>query len=432
MYKDFIKLTIPNVLTNLTVPLVSIVDVMLMGHMNDSKYIIAIGLSVAIFNLLYWSFGFLRMGTTGQVAQAYGKKDVVKIQNILTKGIVIATFLGLAFILLQSPILKLAQSVINVTVSSLNLIELYFRVRIYTAPASILLFVINGWLLGIHKPKLALVIAIVINVVNIVLSYVLVEYFGLGIKGVAIGTLLAQYIGLIMGVYYIFKQYGKSWLGYFKNSVNKGSGWTEFVQVNGDLFVRTLCLLFTMTFLKVNAAELEASLGAGNLLLLEFISLSAYGIDGLAFAAESISGKYFGMGRLDLLKRSINVAFQIGMLIGLIGSLVFLVFGKSILELLTDQQEVIQAAIPYLPWIIVAPIIHSVAFIWDGVYIGCTASKQMKWSLLISTFLIFLPSYYFFNLFLGNHGIWLAFTLFMISRGVIQTVLAKKGIYARV
>ena len=187
-----------------------------------------------------------------------------------------------------------------------------------------------------------------------------------------------------------------------------------------------------MTFLKVNAAELEASLGAGNLLLLEFISLSAYGIDGLAFAAESISGKYFGMGRLDLLKRSINVAFQIGMLIGLIGSLVFLVFGKSILELLTDQQEVIQAAIPYLPWIIVAPIIHSVAFIWDGVYIGCTASKQMKWSLLISTFLIFLPSYYFFNLFLGNHGIWLAFTLFMISRGVIQTVLAKKGIYARV
>ena len=213
MYKDFIKLTIPNVLTNLTVPLVSIVDVMLMGHMNDSKYIIAIGLSVAIFNLLYWSFGFLRMGTTGQVAQAYGKKDVVKIQNILTKGIVIATFLGLAFILLQSPILKLAQSVINVTVSSLNLIELYFRVRIYTAPASILLFVINGWLLGIHKPKLALVIAIVINVVNIVLSYVLVEYFGLGIKGVAIGTLLAQYIGLIMGVYYIFKQYGKSCLG---------------------------------------------------------------------------------------------------------------------------------------------------------------------------------------------------------------------------
>lgn len=432
MYKDFVKLTIPNVLTNLTVPLVSIVDVMLMGHMSDSKYIIAIGLSVAIFNLLYWAFGFLRMGTTGQVAQAYGQNDIIKIQEILIKGITIAALLGLAFIVLQVPLLKIVKSSVSVSDSSFDLIQLYFKIRIYTAPASILLFVINGWLLGIHRPKRALAVAVVINVVNIVVSYILVEYFGLGIKGVAFGTLLAQYMGLVLGIYYIFKQYGKSWLGYFKSSLNRASGWMEFVQVNGDLFIRTLCLLFTMTFLKVNAAELESSLGAGNLLLLEFISLSAYGIDGLAFAAESISGKYFGMGKLELLKRSINVAFQIGLLIGLIGSLVFLVFGRSILELLTDQEVVIQAAIPYLPWVIIAPIIHSVAFIWDGVYIGCTASKQMKWSLLISTFIIFLPSYYFFLSLLGNHGIWLAFTLFMISRGVIQTVLAKKGIYDRV
>lgn len=186
-----------------------------------------------------------------------------------------------------------------------------------------------------------------------------------------------------------------------------------------------------MTFFKVNAAELEVNLGAENLLLLEFISLSSFGTDSLAFAAESISGKYFGIGRLDLVKKSIKVAFQIGLSIGLVGSLVFFVFGRFILELLTNQQDVIQAAIPYLPWVIVAPIIHSIAFIWDGIYIGYTASKQMKWSLLTSIFLIFLPSYYFFLSLFGNHDVWFAFTLFMVSRGVIQTIQAKKGIYDR-
>ena len=173
MYKDFIKLTIPNILTNLTVPLVSLVDVMLMGHMEDSKYIIAIGLSVAIFNLLYWAFGFLRKGTTGQIAQAYGKDDSIKIQKILIKGITIAAVLGIAFIAFQEPILMVVDRLVNVSASSFKLIEDYFKIRIFTAPASIVLFVINGWLLGIHRPKLALTIAVVINVVNILVSYVL-------------------------------------------------------------------------------------------------------------------------------------------------------------------------------------------------------------------------------------------------------------------
>jgi len=186
-----------------------------------------------------------------------------------------------------------------------------------------------------------------------------------------------------------------------------------------------------MTFFKVNAAELEVNLGAGNLLLLEFISLSAYGIDGLAFAAESISGKYFGRANLGQLKKSIVVAFQIGIIIGLFGTLVYLVFGRQILELLTNQEQVIDAAMPYIGWVIIAPLIHSIAFIWDGIYIGCTASREMKWSLLISTVVVFLPSYYVFSSIMGNHGIWLSFTLFMVSRGLIQSVLVKRGIFSR-
>ena len=431
MYKDFIKLTIPNVLTNLTVPLVGLVDIALMGHMEDSHYIIAIGLSVAVFTLLYWAFGFLRMGTTGLVAQSFGKSDMLEVQRILIKGMFIAAILGIAFILFQRPILFFVKEGVGVSESTFDLIKEYYNIRIYTAPASIVIFVINGWLLGMHKSKQALLLAIIINTVNIVLSYSLVKYAGMGIQGVAVGTLIAQYTGLSIGIYFILTEYGFKIVSLIKSSLGRNTNWKEFTNVNKDLFIRTLCLLLTLTFFKVNAAELELNLGAGNLLLLEFIGLSAYGVDGLAFAAESISGKYFGQGRLDLLKKSIGVAFNIGLLIGLAGSLVFWIFGRKILNLLTNQYEVIEAAIPYLPWVIIAPLIHSVAFIWDGIFIGCTASKQMKWSLLISTFLVFLPSFYLFSWLYGNHGIWLALTLFMVSRGVIQTILVRKGIYSR-
>ncbi len=430
MYKDYLKLTIPNILTNLTVPLVSLVDVFLMGHLDGPLFILAIGLSVAFFNMLYWAFGFLRMGTTGMVAQYFGRNDNDGIQKIITQGLIISVGLGILFICSQNAILFASKSIMEVSSDTFILISDYFRIRIYAAPASIILFVINGWLLGVHKSKVALYLALVINTVNIVLSYVLVKFYGLGIEGAAIGTLVAQYSGLLIGVGLLLKSYPLKWYIFFKESFGANSSWKSFIQVNSDLFIRTLCLLFTLTFFKINAAEFGVTIGAGNLLLLEFISLSAYGIDGLAFAAESISGRYFGLRNLKQLKKSITVAFQIGLIIGALGSAIFFFLGELILEVLTNQQGVIDAAIPYLPWVIVAPILHSFAYVWDGIYIGCTASKQMKWSLLISTIGVFLPSYYLFSHLFENQGVWLSITLFMLSRGLIQTILVK-SIYKR-
>lgn len=430
MYKDYLKLTIPNILTNLTVPLVSLVDVFLMGHLDGPLFILAIGLSVAFFNMLYWAFGFLRMGTTGMVAQYFGRNDNDGIQKIITQGLIISVGLGILFICSQNAILFASKSIMEVSSDTFILISDYFRIRIYAAPASIILFVINGWLLGVHKSKVALYLALLINTVNIVLSYVLVKFYGLGIEGAAIGTLVAQYSGLLIGVGLLLKSYPLKWYIFFKESFGANSSWKSFIQVNSDLFIRTLCLLFTLTFFKINAAEFGVTIGAGNLLLLEFISLSAYGIDGLAFAAESISGRYFGLRNLKQLKKSITVAFQIGLINGALGSAIFFFLGELILEVLTNQQGVIDAAIPYLPWVIVAPILHSFAYVWDGIYIGCTASKQMKWSLLISTIGVFLPSYYLFSHLFENHGVWLSITLFMLSRGLIQTILVK-SIYKR-
>lgn len=410
--------------------MVSLVDVFLMGHLDGPLFILAIGLSVAIFNMLYWAFGFLRMGTTGMVAQYFGRNDNDGIQKIITQGLIIAVGLGILFICSQNVILLASKSIMDVSSDTFTLISDYFRIRIFAAPASIVLFVINGWLFGVHKSKVALYLALLINTVNIALSYVLVKFYDLGIEGAAIGTLVAQYSGLLIGVGLLLKSYPIKWYIFFKESFGANSNWKSFIQVNGDLFIRTLCLLFTLTFFKINAAEFGVTIGAGNLLLLEFISLSAYGIDGLAFAAESISGKYFGLRNGKQLKKAVTVAFQIGLIIGALGCAIFFFWGELILEVLTNQQEVIDAAIPYLPWVIVAPILHSFAYVWDGIYIGCTASKQMKWSLLISTIGVFLPSYYLFSHLFGNHGVWLSITLFMVSRGFIQTILAK-SIYKR-
>jgi MATE family multidrug resistance protein len=431
MYKAFLKLTLPNILTNLTVPLVSLVDLALMGHLGNSSYIVALGLAVALFNLIYWAFGFLRMGTTGQVAQLYGRDDSPGIHLIVAQGIFIAITIGVGFLLLQRPILYLYSELINITDDIQQQIGTYFDVRIYAAPASITVFVINGWLLGIQKSRSALVLAIVINVVNVVLSYAFVRFYAFGIAGVAIGTLIAQYTGLLVGIFFLWKEYKWTWAAAFFIILRKGGQWQQFIQINSDLFIRTLCLLFTLTFFKVKASELEVNLGAANLLLLEFITISAYGIDGLAFAAESISGKYYGSGNLISLKKSIRAAFLIGLGIAVLVSMVFFVFSDLILLSLTNQELVILEAKKYLPWVIIAPVVYAVAFIWDGIYIGCTASKQMKWSLLISTFVVFLPCYYLFGNVFGNHGIWLALTLFMISRGFIQSMLVKKGIYNR-
>lgn len=428
MYKEFFKLTVPNILTNLTVPLVSVVDVALMGHMGDANYIIAIGLSVAIFNFILWLFGFLRMGTTGQVAQAFGRGDKVAIQQIIFQGILIALVIGLLLIICQSFIVNVVQYSTNVNEKVRLLIEEYFRIRIFAAPASISIFVFNGWLLGRQNSKVALLLALIINSVNVLLSSVLVLYFEMGMAGAAYGTLVAQFTGFILSIAYYFYLHGYKYLYLVKRLFNPEMEWKKFVSINSDLFIRTLCLLFTLTFFKIKAAELEVSLGAANLLLLEFISISAYGIDGLAFAAESISGKYYGQKNLLLLKKSVKVSFQIGLGIAGMGTLVFLLFSDMILSLLTNQQEVIANAQEYLIWVLIAPIVHSIAFIWDGIYIGCTASKQMKWTLLISTILVFLPSYYVFSYYFGNHGVWLSFTLFMVARGGIQTILAKSTI----
>lgn len=433
MKKEFFQLSIPNILTNLTVPLVSLVDVALMGRMPSVDYIIAIGLVTTLFNLIYFTFGFLRMGTTGLVSQAFGREDKGAMKILLVRGAIVSFGISLLLICFQNQLIDLGLCFFEVDAITEGLILSYFEIRIWAAPATIGLFVIIGWLLGAQDAKSTLLLAVVINLSNSIISYLLVWRFKLDINGVAYGTVIAQYTGLLVGLLILRLKYR----GFFNDNISSSAssmreGWKEFFVVNGDIFIRTLCLLFTLSFFKVQSVSHNETTGAVNLLLLEFVMLSAYGIDGLAFAAESLTGKYFGKGNLVLLKKSVQISLKYGIILGFVIAASFYFFGWDIVNILTDKQDIIELSMVYLPWLIIAPIVNALAFIWDGVYIGCTATKPMKMTLLISTFLVFLPSFYVFKELLGNHGIWLSFTLFMLSRGLFQTLWVEKYIYGKV
>ena len=430
MNKEILKLAIPNVLTNLTVPLVGIVDMGLMGHMPTKGHIISIGLGVVVFNIIYWAFGFLRMGTTGLVAQNFGKDNKAATLIFLKRGLMIALGGGGLLILLSNVIFESSMLLLQVDPTYIGLISKYFFIRIYAAPFTISIFVLTGWLLGMQDSKSAFFIAIVVNVVNVLLSVLLVLYFQLDVEGIAYGTLVAQIVGCIIAWQLIKRKYR---VNFFSLGIHKSPdqlSWLEYVKINTDIFIRTMCLLAVLSFFKAKSALLNETLGAANLLLLEFVTISAYGIDGFAFAAESISGKYFGLGDRSSFISSIRKLMFWGLGVGIFFSALFLLFGEQILSLLTNKQDIIDMAGVYMPWLIIAPTINAFAFIWDGIYLGVSATKLMRNTMLISTLSFFMFYYLLVDRF-NNHGLWLCLTLFMLSRGILQTLPARKYIIGR-
>ncbi len=430
MNKEIFKLAGPNVLANLSVPFLSAIDVALMGHLNGVSYILSIGFGVMIFNFIYWAFGFLRMGITGMTAQEVGKGNEEEAYRLLFRGLLIAGVGALLLFLFRGVLLQLALYLIDSTELVNFHTSSYFNIRIYAAPATLGLYAFIGWFLGKQNAIIPMVVTISVNILNASISYILVSYFNMKTEGVALGTVAAQYLGLMLSV--------TSFYFYYKKGLSKASfkGVLElkalktFVMVNVDILVRTLCLIFSLSFFKVMSAKENELVGAANILLLEFITIAAYGIDGFAFAAESISGKYFGAKNSVKFKKAVRYCFYWGVGFGFLYAIVYWLFGHSILQFLTDQQEVIDIAMEYLGWLVLFPVLSVVPFVWDGIYIGLTASKAMRNTMLFSTFLIFVPAYYFF-LPMGNHGLWLAMILFVLARGISQTILAKKVVFGK-
>ena len=427
MNKEILKLAIPNIISNISVPLLSSVDTALMGQLS-ALHIGAVGVGSMIFNFIYWNFGFLRMGTTGITAQAYGKDSEKAMVITLGRALFIAMILSILIMLLQVPFGQFSFYLMNLSDTQLPLVETYFYIRIWAAPATLALYALMGWYFGMQNAIYPLILTITINAVNIICSLIFIKYFGFEVAGVAYGTVIAQYVGLFLAIALFFYKYRYLLPQLSREAILKWEELKQFLSINSDIFIRTFCLTFAFGFFYSQSSVGGEQLLAVNVILLQFLNWMSYGVDGFAFATESLVGKYVGAKKQFELNKSIRLSFLWAL--GLAGfySLLYGVFGTYLVSVFSNQPEIITATQPYLFWMILFPLLSTPCYIWDGIFIGLTASRAMRDSMIISL-IVYLAIHYFLKTDFGNHGLWLALLLFMIARGLIQWwVYRKRGL----
>ncbi len=428
MNREIFKLAIPNIISNLTVPLVGIVDVALMGHLKNPAYLGAIAISASIFTFIYAGLGFIRMGTSGFTAQSYGERNIEKSFLILARAIFIALSCAVLLILAQDGIAWLAFHFIDSSQDVQIFAKQYFATRIWAAPASLSLFAIMGWYIGMQDAKTPMFLSIIINITNILLSVFFVLHEDMNVSGVALGTVIGQYLGLFVGIILLSrktKQIKKYW---HRKMIFVWSEIGRFMNVNKDILIRSLLLTGSFYYFNAASANLGDEVLAVNSILLQFLWIFSYFIDGFAFAAEALTGKYIGAGLKENLKKLVKLLLIWGGALSLVVALVYLAFNQQITQLLTKQQEVILLTKDYSFWVILIPIVSFSAFVWDGVYIGATKGKMMRNTMIAASLFVFIPGILIFRHFWGNNGMWLALLIFMLFRGVSLHFFFRKKI----
>ncbi|HHD78922.1 MAG TPA: MATE family efflux transporter [Epsilonproteobacteria bacterium] len=425
MNKQILALAIPSIISNISVPLVTSVDTILMGHLS-TLHLAALGIVGMIFLFLYGTINFLRMGTTGITAQAYGRQDAQDITLTLYRALFVAFTLGIFFILFKGVILDISFYLMNVESLYEAYAQSYFNLRIYTAPAVFMLYVLMGWFFGMQNAIYPLIVTIVINVANIVFSYYFVTMLGWGIEGAAYGTLIAQYMGVVLAFVLLLRYRAALHLVEIVEVLQR-SELLRFLHINRDIFIRTFILTFSFAFFYAQAAKHSADTLAMMILLLQFIIWFAYVLDGFANAAESLVGKYYGAKDWTHFMQVIKFIFGWGFAFTLGYMMLYYFFGEHIIRLHTNQQTLIENTVVYLPYVIVLPLLSFAAYVWDGVFIGMTATKAMRDSVFMAT-LLFIGLYYALREWDFVLALWGSFMLFFLFRGLLQTWLfARKG-----
>lgn len=417
-------IAIPAIVSNITVPLLGLVDVAIVGHLGSAAYIGAIAVGGMTFNVIYWVFGFLRMGTSGMTSQALGRRDFADVMRMLARSTGVALAVALVLILLQKPILSVAMTVMKPSADVLNYASTYFLILIYGAPAMLGLFSLSGWLIGMQNSRTPMVIAITQNIVNIAASTLLVFGFGMKVEGVAFGTLTAQWAGFIMAIVMCCKGYGRlrryfTWHGVWQREAMK-----HFFSVNRDIFLRTLCLVSVMLFFTSAGSRQGDIVLAVNTLLMQFYLIFSYIMDGFAYAGEAISGRYYGARNHDALSNTIRRLFLWGAAMAVLFTLIYGLGGDAFLSLLTDEPSVVGAAHEYFWWALAIPFAAVAGLVWDGIFIGCTKTHGMLVSMALAA-AVFFSVYLLSRNSLGNHGLWMAFIAYLFMRGLAQTFLFK-------
>lgn len=424
MNKQILHIALPSIISNITVPLLALVDTTIVGHLGSASYIAAIALGGMIFNMIYWLFNFLRMGTGGLTAQAYGANQHQATSYILLRSLTIAGGIALTLLLLQRPIFQVTFHFVTATAEVRSLASIYFNILIWGAPAMLALYSFTGWFLGMQNARIPMCIAITQNVVNIAVSTLLVFGCHLKIEGVALGTLISQYTALLLAVILCLTKFDVKQHFELKAILDINT-LKRFFQVNRDIFLRTLCLIAVTTyFTSAGSTQGELTLAA-NTLLMQFFIIFSYFMDGFAYAGEALGGRYFGAHDRLNFQRMTRCLFAWGGALSVLFFFIYFLSGTSLLHLLTNDSQVINRAQQYLPIVYFIPLISFAAFLFDGLYIGTTATRYM----LISMFCASAAFFVLINVCtLSNTLLWLAFLVYLGGRGLMQAFLFKKAV----
>ena len=412
----------PIILSNITVPLLGLVDTAVVGHLPDSRYLASVTLGATLFSFLYWGFGFLRMGTTGLTAQAVGRDSASEVRNLLGQSLIMALVIGILLIVFATPLISLGLWLLDGSDTATPLAREYANIRIFSAPAVLANYAILGWFLGQQNSRVTLMILVLTNSVNIVLDVWFVVGLGMTSDGVAWASVLADYSALLLGVVLVIRQLKRLDGHFLRHQLLVLSAYYALFQVNAHLFIRTLGLLFAMAFFTAQGAQQGDTILAANAVLLQFIMLVSYALDGFAHATESLVGRAFGKRDWSAFAATVKAAARFSFWTALAASLAFALGGNTLIALLTGLPDVRATAAVYLPWMVVMPLLAVWSYLLDGVFIGTTAVREMRNSIFIGL-AVYLPAWWLSQQFGAwhNHGLWLAFTLFTLVRsGVLM------------
>jgi MATE family multidrug resistance protein len=416
----------PAIATNVTTPLLSLVDVAIVGHIGSAAYIGAIAIGGTMFNMLYWLFNFLRMGTSGITAQAVGAKDTVEATRTLARALIIAVIVAIALIVLQKPLGGVILHFLDADGSAHTLSQLYFSVAIWGAPGVMITYALSGWFLGMQTSRPILTMALVANGLNVVLSFIFVFGFGMDIVGVAAGTAIAQWISAGVGLIIMRSKLRRIDTNGWRDGLMPWSKIKHFFSVNTDIFFRTLCLVAVTTWFTRAGASAGVDTLAANTLLMQLFLLFSFFMDGFAFAGEALAGRTWGAGNHKLLRQYVRALMQWGTALAMLFAVAYWLFADNIFALLTSDVAVHATAHQYYLWAVAVPLVSFAAFMWDGIFVGLTLTRYMLYALLAAVIVFFVVLYALQPLW-GNNALWLAFVLYLATRSLVQTWLYNKN-----
>lgn len=426
--RDILKLAVPSILANFTIPLVGIVDTAIVGHLSDAAAIGGIAIGTMLFDLLYWNFGFLRISTSGLTAQAFGRGTGVKDEcgKILTQSVSIA-LMGAAFVwAIQWLFVTAVLAVVPCSPEVAEVARSYFFVRIWAAPATLSLMALKGWFIGMQDAKSAMAVDIVVNVINMAASYYLAVYTPLGVVGVAWGTLIAQYSGLILAVFIVVVGYRLRVAAHWKE-VLRWSELRRMMALNGNLFIRSLCFMVVYVgFTSLASRYGDTELAVSSIIMKLFMFFS-YFVDGFAYAGEALVGKAIGesKGKSEEVRGVVRALFYWAIGVGLVFTVIYAVWGQECMALMTNDATILSAAKKYTGWLVAMPIVSALAFMWDGIYVGATAGVSIRNAMIwaaVGFVLLYVATYRW----VGAQALYIAYFAHLIARVIYLSVEWKK------